>query len=274
MPAPTKILGLPGTAITERALAPGYVSTARPAPTSFTEPVWVILPEHSTEAPIPCAWGAEHGTTLPAQGDRVIVGFPGGENDVPVILWWEGVQGGIERGAVLPGSPFDGQEYDYVADAANVVIWRFRYRGASASAHKWEFVGGSDLAAVNGEIHPVKLVSTSFVWQEIAKTPKLVAPLNGEYMVMAAAENIQLQSAPPGAVQLDIGIGASPAAIYAGAASVVDFQFAALPVTMMRQGSTVGLASGNVLGFYAAGSNTLEWNVSLLELHLRPVRVG
>jgi hypothetical protein len=51
--------------------------------------------------------------------------------------------------SVLPPSPADGQVIDYVADSANGVIWRFRYRAASASTYKWELVGGSPLESAN-----------------------------------------------------------------------------------------------------------------------------
>jgi hypothetical protein len=47
----------------------------------------------------------------------------------------------------LPGAPVDGQEINYVADSANGIIWKLKYRAASASAYKWEFVGGSSLDA-------------------------------------------------------------------------------------------------------------------------------
>jgi hypothetical protein len=43
----------------------------------------------------------------------------------------------------LPSSPVDGQEIYYAADATNGVIWHLRYRSASSSSYKWEFVGGS-----------------------------------------------------------------------------------------------------------------------------------
>lgn len=42
----------------------------------------------------------------------------------------------------LPTSPVNGQMIDYVADATNGIVWRFRYRSASSSPYKWEFVGG------------------------------------------------------------------------------------------------------------------------------------
>lgn len=39
----------------------------------------------------------------------------------------------------------DGQEIAFIADATNGVVWKFKYRAASASAFKWEFIGGSPL---------------------------------------------------------------------------------------------------------------------------------
>jgi len=46
---------------------------------------------------------------------------------------------------VLPASPVDGQEINFLADPTNGVEWRLRYRAASASAYKWEFLGGPPL---------------------------------------------------------------------------------------------------------------------------------
>jgi hypothetical protein len=39
-------------------------------------------------------------------------------------------------------APQDGDEVYYAADATNGVIWHLRYRAASSSSYKWEFVGG------------------------------------------------------------------------------------------------------------------------------------
>jgi hypothetical protein len=50
-------------------------------------------------------------------------------------------------GTTPPASPNDGDEWYLPADATNGVIWAFRYRSASASAYKWEFVGGAPMAA-------------------------------------------------------------------------------------------------------------------------------
>ncbi len=42
-------------------------------------------------------------------------------------------------------APEDGQLIEFLADGTNGVIWQFRYRAASASTYKWEFVGGAAL---------------------------------------------------------------------------------------------------------------------------------
>jgi hypothetical protein len=52
---------------------------------------------------------------------------------------------------VLPATPVDKQEVYFLADAANGIIWHLRYRAASASPYKWEFVGGSPMTA---EVQP------------------------------------------------------------------------------------------------------------------------
>lgn len=77
-----------------RQAAPGsYSSLARgyilAAPTSFAEPVNVVLPAGSTERHYgPCAWGAIHGARLPEAGAQCVVGFD--EQNQPTVLWWEG----------------------------------------------------------------------------------------------------------------------------------------------------------------------------------------
>lgn len=46
------------------------------------------------------------------------------------------------RVTTLPSSPSDGQEVYYVASAADGVLWHLKYNAGSASAYKWEFLGG------------------------------------------------------------------------------------------------------------------------------------
>jgi hypothetical protein len=77
----------------------------------------------------------------------------------------------------LPGSPVDGQECYYQADAANGVIWQLRYRAASASTYKWEFVGGPPF--YGSDDTPFSTASTTY----IAVSPTMTVPLAGDYVV-------------------------------------------------------------------------------------------
>ncbi len=71
------------------AIVSGYVSGSRPAPASFDDPVWVILPSHSNDRPYgPLAWPTIHGATKPVAGTPVWVAFD--ENSTPVLVSWEG----------------------------------------------------------------------------------------------------------------------------------------------------------------------------------------
>lgn len=45
----------------------------------------------------------------------------------------------------LPSPAYDGQEVYLLVDATNGIVWHMRYRAASTSAYKWEFVGGAPL---------------------------------------------------------------------------------------------------------------------------------
>jgi hypothetical protein len=79
----------------------------------------------------------------------------------------------------LPGSPYDGQEVYYQADAANGVIWHLRYNAGSASAYKWEYLGGGPLLARVSS-------SETTTGTDVDLTtvgPSVSVPLNGDYLV-------------------------------------------------------------------------------------------
>jgi hypothetical protein len=78
------------TPVGQPPVASGYVSTLQPAPTSFDDPVYVIVPSHSTDRPYgPLAWPAIHGATKPDQGTPCWVAFD--DNDTPIIVSWTGL---------------------------------------------------------------------------------------------------------------------------------------------------------------------------------------
>lgn len=88
MPNPTQLVRQGGP-IEERVAIAGFVATTRPAPTTYTEGVWVVAPGYSQTALIgPCKWGQVHGSTKPAQGAAVLVVFD--DKNEPRVVWWEG----------------------------------------------------------------------------------------------------------------------------------------------------------------------------------------
>lgn len=66
----------------------GYVSKFKPAPTSFGQPVWVVIPSYSIDTPYLCNWAALRGSAMPPQGARCQVAMS--LEDVPTVIWWEG----------------------------------------------------------------------------------------------------------------------------------------------------------------------------------------
>lgn len=88
----------------------------------------------------------------------------------------------------LPASPIDGTEVYYQADSTNGVIWHLRYRAASASAFKWEFVGGGTLATYAfTQVSATAAYSSAGTWVDIGAAISLTAPLAGEYAAEAGA---------------------------------------------------------------------------------------
>lgn len=82
----------------------------------------------------------------------------------------------------LPSSPVDGQTVVYAADATNGVMWTLRYRAASSSSYKWEFVGGASLRA----IVDTEQQNTTTGWQNLATAgPSVTLPLAGDYKIEA-----------------------------------------------------------------------------------------
>jgi hypothetical protein len=96
---------------------------------------------------------------------------------------WVSLSGTSTLVTSLPSSPIDGQIIDYVADSANGVVWRFRYRSASASAYKWEFIGGGQL-----DSYVTAQQSTSAVGATVGLGgPAVTVPFAGDYLVTGGA---------------------------------------------------------------------------------------
>jgi hypothetical protein len=95
---------------------------------------------------------------------------------------------GVELVTALPTAPYNGQVIDYLADATNGVIWRLRYRAASTSAYKWEFVGGQDLFS---RIGPAEGTASGTYTDLATVGPDITVPLAGDYRVAVGASPFQ-----------------------------------------------------------------------------------
>jgi hypothetical protein len=153
-------------------------------------------------------------------------------------LWLDTDEVAIPRIGIvtaLPGSPVDGQEIYYLADATNGIVWHLRYRAFQAngttpnpSAYKWEFLGGAPLRA-NVDTDQTFTAAATYV-DAATVGPQITLPLAGDYTYhfnlnlyvsgQTAAGNgaagLSLAGAQPavpdlGQVYLASGIGGVPA---------------------------------------------------------------
>ena len=176
---------------------------------------------------------------------------------------------GAPAAIALPGSPVDGQETYIVADANNGVMWHFRYRAASPSALKWEFVGG---APIYSRV-PDTDTTTSGSYVALAHPgPGLILPLAGDYMITLCAQIIP--AANDGAT----------ASVKLGTAAMTDDEAILVSTTgagvtgNMTPSRTMrrnGLAAGALLTtMYKSALGTGVATFTRRELSIYPVRVG
>lgn len=93
--------------------------------------------------------------------------------------------GALARVTTLPASPVDGQEILFVVDSTNGIVWHLKYNGGSASAYKWEFIGGGCLYSyVDGNN---TISSRSYAANG---GPSLTLPLAGDYEISYGARAI------------------------------------------------------------------------------------
>jgi hypothetical protein len=169
----------------------------------------------------------------------------------------------------LPTSPVDGQEIDYLADTTGGVIWRLRYRTASASSYKWEYVGGSEM--VRNQTGDAGTISTgSFV--EPPGSPTLTLPLSGDYFITVFG---QFSRTGAGVGNAQVRVSTSSAVlILPGDARFQGSGFTSPNpdlVTVSIAGVATGLAAAGVLRYYVVGGGM---TCSVRTIILRPVRVG
>jgi hypothetical protein len=83
----------------------------------------------------------------------------------------------FSRGTTPPASPQDGDLWQYAADATNGVYWMFRYNAGSASAYKWEYLGGSPLRIEQ----TADMVLNNAAWIDATGIGTLALPRAGDW---------------------------------------------------------------------------------------------
>lgn len=85
-------------------------------------------------------------------------------------------------GTTLPQTPSNGQFFSLALGSG--VVWNLRYNATSASAYKWEFIGGPPL------VHSVaasEATTNNFYSDLTTDGPTLTIPFKGEYLVNLTA---------------------------------------------------------------------------------------
>lgn len=260
-----------------RANVSGYVSTRQPAPASFTDQLWVIVPDYSLDTPVgPCQWAAINGSSLPAQGAAVLVTFD--HNDVPVVTWWQATWTPAARPVTaLPAQPVDGQEAYFQTQAmatGGIPPWYLRHRKldpngtTNPNTYKWEPVGGVvEMEQTTGT------QSTASTTPVLLSGPSLTLPLAGDY-------DVTLMSRP---YNTNFATGEADIILFAGGVStgmtLIPYQGTAGGTTTLFAGNLArtvrltNLAAGAVLDLRMA-VNAASMTADYRTLRVRPVRVG
>lgn len=163
----------------------------------------------------------------------------------------------------LPSSPVDGQEIYYAADATNGVIWHLRYRAASSSSYKWEFVGGSPIERTAAGQN---LPNNTSEWIDATTVgPKYDVALAGDYLVHAQANGY----ASSGPLGLSVGVakGANIPVVgqYAEAAGAYAY------VSVTAFGVVTGATTDIRMRYNQSAPNSY---ISGRRMLITPVRVG
>lgn len=163
----------------------------------------------------------------------------------------------------LPAGAVDGQECNFVADAANGVVWHMKYRAADTSGFKWQFVGGPPLT--DEVLTPESTSATAFA---ALAGPTITVPVVGDYLVEIGAS--AFANAVVGDAVMSYAIGVT-------AATENDRVLIGASTTFSQSGSRVrrktGLAQGTALSARYKGQ---AGAVTFLDRWMRvlPVRLG
>jgi hypothetical protein len=172
----------------------------------------------------------------------------------------------FSRGTTPPASPQDGDLWQCVADAAAGVNWLFRYNAGSASAYKWEYIGGVPIRAFQGANDN----TNSTTYTALATPgPSVAIPRPGDYDIMLA---FGYNNMTAGTAVMSYDIGAVPASDsdclavgWAGANAGISMPFYGI-------NRKLGLTAVTLTAKYKVGAGSTYF--SGRTMHVTPVRVS
>ena len=176
----------------------------------------------------------------------------------------------------LPSSPADGQEIRFLADATNGIVWNLRYRLASSSPYKWEFIGGNPLVSgIAAQVGPSSANAYSYVPGTDAQ---ITIPLAGEYLIEVSCSCRTSGAVAGDIIQMGWVRTTAPTSLVAGVDLTV---IAANYRTAMVACNSVGAGWESAL-IYTAGTvlRMIYWVTSVSTvfgsraMQATPIRVG
>lgn len=195
-------------------------------------------------------------------------GGPGGGASAPTLV------------SALPGSPTDGQEIYLLVDGANGIIWHLRYRAASASAYKWEYLGGVPLTAfsVAGDLGPQGVATYGDFTTNPGPSVTLPAGVGGDFLLRLEATMLNDSSGPTFNAYVSVALGATaPSDNNCVQRSFSDNTPRGGDLNMTRTSKVTGVSAGALLKVQARTDAASTSGVTVYArrlIELRPIRVG
>jgi len=169
----------------------------------------------------------------------------------------------LGRGASLPSSPADGDEFALVVDGTNGVDWLCKYNSGSS---RWEFLGGPPLRS----IVDAQESSSASAYVDLATVgPSITVPYAGEYDILFGTSIILPGTSNNG--------GAMSARVASGADDYIAYFYllsgnSAYATVSRTKRATAAASDSIVAKYYSNNSQTISFFERFLEV--RPVTLS
>jgi hypothetical protein len=176
---------------------------------------------------------------------------------------------------------YDGQEVFFQSTTAGTgggasnsmadvgAVWHLRYRAASSSAYKWEFVGGGDLIAGVATSES----TTSATYTDLATVgPVITLPLAGDYKIATTATVVNSSAGSGGAVSFSVSGAAANTATDADSIRITTVSVTVLQASSVSVSKTGLTAAAVTMRYRLTVSGTATFTSRVLTAV--PIRVG